>query len=450
MRTLSRKVMLVIATSGLFQSSLFAAAAEAPASSVESPRLRAVERALDGGKAEVVTEFWREIERSQTPLIEDLRDHPENALYTFLWHSRPGQDTINVRLDGAFPMHSGKFNDTFRRLGETDIWFVSYTLPRDARLIYDIVAPTGLRASPERIGSYTMDGVEYEAFRDPLNQRVQPGQDAQFAMSSLSGPGATSNPYLNPRPNLPPRQLEALKVSSEILKSTREIRVYLPPSYGQIKGSLPLLLFFDGTQYARWMQVTTVLDNLIADRKIPPVMAAFLDSPDRNQELSPNEPFQQFLASELIPRLRAAYRVSPDPHQNIVIGSSLGGIAATYTAFTHPELFGNVISQSGSFWWWPERWSSPRGNPYTELTAESGWLLKKIAVEKKRPIRLYLEANLWEGDSMLLPNRMLSSILQGKGYSFTYREHPGAHAAVYWMQTLPEAMVQMLGKGTSR
>jgi len=447
MRTLSRRVMLVTAIIGLLQSSAFAADTEAPASWIESPRLRAVEHALGTGNTAGVTEFWQEVEQSQTPLIEDVPDRPGDALFTFLWHGAPGQDTLNVRLDGVFPMHSGKWNDTFRRLGETDIWYASYTLPRDAWLTYDVVAPRGLSASPERIGSYTMDGVEYEAFRDPLNHRLQPGEEVRFAMSSVAAPDATSNPYLIPRPNLPPRPLDVLQVSSAILKNTREVRVYVPTGYKQIKGSLPLLLFFDGTQYANRMHVTTVLDNLIADRKIPPVMAAFFDSPDRNQELSPNEPFQRFLASELMPRLRVAYRVSSDPRQNVVVGSSLGGITATYTAFTHPELFGNVISQSGSFWWWPDRWSKP-SRLDTELTAESSWLAKKIAVEKKRPIRLYLEANLWEGDSMLLPNRMLSSILQGKGYSFTYREHPGAHAALYWMQTLPEAMVQMLGNSS--
>jgi enterochelin esterase-like enzyme len=45
---------------------------------------------------------------------------------------------------------------------------------------------------------------------------------------------------------------------------------------------------------------------------------------------------------------------------------------------------------------------------------------------------------------------MLTAILQGKGYSVTYREHPGGHAALYWMQTLPDAMVQMLGKNPKR
>jgi len=34
-------------------------------------------------------------------------------------------------------------------------------------------------------------------------------------------------------------------------------------------------------------------------------------------------------------------------------GSSPGGLAATYAAYRHPEMFGNVLSQSGSYWWTP-------------------------------------------------------------------------------------------------
>jgi hypothetical protein len=134
-RTLSQRIMCVTAVTGVFQLPLFAADRVAPDSPIESPRLRALGRALGAGNADGVTEFWREVEQSQTPLVEELPDHPKDALFTFLWRGEPGQDTLNVRLDGVFPMHSGKWNDTFQRLGETDIWFVSYTLPRDAWLI---------------------------------------------------------------------------------------------------------------------------------------------------------------------------------------------------------------------------------------------------------------------------------------------------------------------------
>lgn len=45
--------------------------------------------------------------------------------------------------------------------------------------------------------------------------------------------------------------------------------------------------------------------------------------------------------------------MTDDPAQTIVGGGSYGGLAATFAAFQHPELFGNVLSMSGSYWWTP-------------------------------------------------------------------------------------------------
>ena len=63
--------------------------------------------------------------------------------------------------------------------------------------------------------------------------------------------------------------------------------------------------------------------------------------------------FQRFVGAELVPWIRERYRIGKNAKLNVVAGSSFGGLAAAYTAFVHPDIFGNVLSQSRSFWWSP-------------------------------------------------------------------------------------------------
>jgi enterochelin esterase family protein len=73
----------------------------------------------------------------------------------------------------------------------------------------------------------------------------------------------------------------------------------------------------------------------------------------RDDELACDVPFAEFLATELVPWIYKDYAATNDPSRTIVGGSSRGGLAAAFAGFQHPEVFGNVLSQSGSYWWSP-------------------------------------------------------------------------------------------------
>lgn len=106
-----------------------------------------------------------------------------------------------------------------------------------------------------------------------------------------------------------------------------------------------------------------IMDNLLAEGAIQPLVAVMVDNPGRTwqesmaireKELSCHAPFADFLAQELRPWLRQTCALTADPAQTIVAGGSLGGLAAAFAALTHPESFGSVLSMSGSFWWRPD------------------------------------------------------------------------------------------------
>lgn len=119
------------------------------------------------------------------------------------------------------------------------------------------------------------------------------------------------------------------------------------------------------------------------------VLIANPDQETRTRELPPNPKFADFLNDELVPWIRQNYNVTKDPGQVVVAGSSFGGIASVYAGFRHPETFGNILCQSGSFWW-----AAPKLEPY----AEPKFLAKEFVKSPTLPLRFYMDAGTFEVD----------------------------------------------------
>jgi enterochelin esterase family protein len=94
--------------------------------------------------------------------------------------------------------------------------------------------------------------------------------------------------------------------------------------------------------YTHVMATPTILDNLLAERRIPPLVAVLLESADRGRELACSPAWLACLTQEVVPWVRQTFGTTVDPRQTIVGGASLGGLAAAYAGLHHPELFGNI------------------------------------------------------------------------------------------------------------
>ena len=408
----------------------------------ESPKLRALATALRSHDEHALEVFWKQLKSSHNPIIEGVPGHPDDALFTFVWEADAGEVAVNTLFNGWFPLHTQRGFDPFTRLGESNVWYTTYTLPRTAQIRYELIAPKGWHASPDRATYFTMDDKEYETFHDPLNPDLLDWNNS--VVSHAQGPDAKTSAYLAKRADVPAGAVENFDIHSKTPGNKRTVRVYLPPGYQGSRDDYGLLLAYDGNQYTMAVPTPMILDNMIAAKAIAPVIAVFMESPDRDVEFPPNDDFQKFVGAELIPQLRAHYRISRDPSRNAVLGSSYGGLAAVYTGIAHPELFGNVISQSGSFAWSPPSKEVPPAAqappPFRGTNAESGYLIKQVAETPRRNVRFYLDAGMWEGGGMLSANRIMRSVLTGKGYDVTYHEAPGTHSSYYWMLRLPDGL----------
>jgi enterochelin esterase family protein len=163
-----------------------------------------------------------------------------------------------------------------------------------------------------------------------------------------------------------------------------------------------------------------------------------IDQNDRLKELFLNDRFADFVAGELVPWVRRRYNVTRSPRETIIGGLSLGGLAASFTAMRHPEVFGNVLSQSGAYQYRPD---NPQG------------LIRRFAKSARLPVRFYLEAGLMEVNetpSLLHSNRHLRDVLEAKGYEVTYSEFNGRHDSVCWRGSLSQGLLALTGRGRAR
>lgn len=429
---------------------------EAP-EALRSPRLTALSQQLASGDAGALQAFWREVAVTGTPLIEVTQ--PERAgmmLVTFV-----------VRDDGTenetVPSVYGQFGDTqsvwpvtapLTRLQGTDLWFRTYEMSDQARFAYHLSRLRQERDHPAAQATYKDSAGTHELFVDPLNPKSYANawmrkldasrweEDWIVRGSYAEGPRAPPD-FAAERPDVRRGKVTTFDFESKLLGNQRKITIYTPPGKDRGCRDCDFLLLFDRAAYLTVVPTPTILDNLLAERRIRPIVALLVgntEKPGRGAELPPNPQVQKFLGEELLPWVRARYRFSRDPRRAVVAGSSFGGLAATYTALNHSEVFGNVLSQSGAYWWWPE-WKAVG----IKLTEDSGWLIRRYGETARLPLRFYMEAGTWEGSATLAPNREFRSLLKDKGYVVHYEEKVGGHDYLRWRATLAEGLQQLLG-----
>jgi enterochelin esterase family protein len=262
---------------------------------------------------------------------------------------------------------------------------------------------------------------------------------------------ATALPPLAPRAvraaTPGPSRVEVRTLRSERFGRERRVWVVTPPGTAAGRATpLDLLVVLDGEQYLEEIPLPAMLDSLRTADRLPAFLAVLVDDSTgaaRIDDLGNRARFAEFLAGELVPWVRARWHVTQDPHRVIVAGSSAGGLAAAHAALQRPDVFGNVLSQSGAFWRGPEGSNSP---PFE-------WLAGRVAAGPKRDVRFFLDVGelethrvLGTGPAFIEAHRRFRDALRAKGYALSGTEVPGGqHAPEFWAKRLPTALVTLAG-----
>lgn len=224
----------------------------------------------------------------------------------------------------------------------------------------------------------------------------------------------------------------------------RRIWMYTPPGYRERGKPNNLLVVFDGEDYFNAIPLPMILDTLLAAKKTQPFVAMFVDDSigqARSADLSNRAKFAVFVGRQLMPWVRKNWNVTKKPDRTIIGGFSNGGLGASYVAFRRPDLFGNVISQSGAFWRGDEGESTP-----------GEWLTSQYGSDKKRDIRFVVDVGEREtmtsrgenAPTMIEVNRRFRDALIAKGYKVTYEEvKDGVHSEVTWAPRFPLGLIEL-------
>jgi len=309
--------------------------------------------------------------------------------------------------------------------------------------------PDGDNASPSEDGNFILGPTHNPVPDMAAKEDVPHGDVFEFTMESRDSkiyPGIAreAGTFARPDPNDPTK----LMINSHPAPWTRKVAVYVPKQY--VPGTeAPFLVGADGPDRLLF----TVLDNLIAEKKVPVMIAVSIQNgggdaqgSERGLEYDTMSGlYAEFVEQEVLPLVERQYRVklTKDPEGRATMGGSSGGSAAMAMAWYHTDLYHRVLTYSGTFV--NQQW------PPNPETAHGAWEFHDHLVPQSpaKPIRIWMEVgdrdNLSTRDDYhdwVLANEKMAKVLAAKGYhyQFLFAVNAGHTDGAVKRQTLPEAL----------
>jgi enterochelin esterase family protein len=428
-----------------------------------SARLQAFRTAAAEDPAAATEALRADLAAARGPLVEPIEGDELNLLVTFVW----------IGADGPVGLHTGArkseipMTNAMERIEGTDVWCLSVPVRRDVRTTYQFMVDDPLlRGNDNPLANLdnlmqVLEDARFQGFADPHNPNRLMPMSAVYVEGETLPPehweSVLTLPGTEPLPWYAPAErsggLTEHAFHSDVFGNDRKLVVYTPPGYDPGAEPYPLVLMSDGEFWHRIASVHVAVDNLIAAEEIPACIVVFMynaTSTSRYVELPCNDDLPRMLADELLPLVRGAYNVTVDRARSVIGGASYGGLVSSWTAFQRPDLFGNVMSSSGSYWW---GWAGGNTAQYRfGRDGEPEWLTRQFVAAERKPIRFWIDIGLLEfGPNAMSPgvehvgsNRHFRTVLQAKGYDVTYYESPGAHDLAIWQDTLVRGLKALL------
>ena len=304
----------------------------------------------------------------------------------------------------------------FHRAPGTDLWYVAIELPEGSRVEYKLEVQRG-------------DHSEW--IRDPLNPHL--ARDPYGANSVCHGQGYAPPPWIEPSEECRPGSLDHVVLHQTPFGDSRRVTVYLPARFRTTR-RYRLLVVHDGGDYLKYAALKTVLDNLIHDLEIAPLIVALTHPGDRLIEYPDNQAHAEFIVEQLIPFMEKTYPVIESPRARGIMGASFGAVASLSTAWRYQGTFGALLLQSGSFAFTDI--GQHKRNPVFDPVVE---LVNAFRANPGKPAeRVFLSCGTYE--SLIYENRSIVPLLQQTGMQVRYVEARDGHNWENWRDRLRVAL----------
>lgn len=233
---------------------------------------------------------------------------------------------------------------------------------------------------------------------------------------------------------------------SHNLRYTRNVMVWLPPSYYKSPGKrYPVLYAHDGqnlftpnSPYSGEWRMDETADSLMRSGGVHEFIIVAIDNTkDRWTEYSGTPEgmaYIDFIIHDLKPFIDSHFRTRPDKNNTAAIGSSMGGLISFYMVWLHPEVFSKAACLSSGF------------------AYDDGHILNTIASSQRKipDTRLYLDCGDQELDRYFLTgNNQMDKLLtrMHPEIKLMYRVYPGAaHNEYAWARRLSIPLIYLFGR----
>jgi enterochelin esterase-like enzyme len=307
--------------------------------------------------------------------------------------------------------------------------------------------------SPTEDGNFILGPTHHPAPEMSVQTNVPQGTIYNFTMSSTNSriyPGIARDPSTLGTPD-PADPAKLIVTTSHPAPYTRRIAVYVPKQY--VPGTAaPFIVGADGSDHVLF----TALDNLIAEKKVPVMIAISIGNgggdaqgSERGLEYDTmSGKYAEFVEQEVLPLVekQADVKLTKDPDARATMGGSSGGSCALIMAWYHPDLYHRVLTYSGTYvnQQWPPNADTPHG----------AWEFHEHLIPNSppKPIRIWLEVgdrDLFNPNAMrdnmhdwVIANENMARALATKGYhyQFVFVRNAGHVDSGVKRQTLPEAL----------
>jgi enterochelin esterase-like enzyme len=230
--------------------------------------------------------------------------------------------------------------------------------------------------------------------------------------------------------NVPHGRLEMISYESRSVGATRKMQVYTPPGYSKEK-KYPVLYLLHGiggdeTEWQRFARPHILLDNLLAEGKITPMIVVMPngraqknDRPEGNIYAAAPAfaAFEQDLLKDVIPTIESRYSVQADREHRALAGLSMGGGQSLNFGLAHLDTFAWIGGFS----------SAPNTKPAAELMPDPS---------AARPQLKLLWIACGNKDGLIRISQGVHAYLKEKGIPHVWHVDGHAHDPTEWKNNL--------------
>ncbi|HET9143257.1 alpha/beta hydrolase [Actinophytocola sp.] len=200
-----------------------------------------------------------------------------------------------------------------------------------------------------------------------------------------------------------------------------------------------LLVAHDGPEFAHLAGLGRFAATMVAGGRLPPFHLALAAPGARDERYSANPGYAAALGRLVLPALHAELGGAGPV---VLMGASLGGLAALHAQRRHPAAISGLFLQSASFFMPQYDECEQSYRYYPRITRYVAGVLRARRTPRSIPITLTCGV----AEENLHNNRMMATNLRRLNYAAELHEVPDAHNYVAWRDAFDPHLVDLLRK----